>query len=169
MILPSLVLMGIVLAGMSAITNKNQQGLIIAKSVDDARDQLKTLQNALKWCQVVYPAGDNQQTYAPGAESHVIFPASPSGGWMPARNMVCPGIPSKTIWAAAGELLPKPGTYLGEWQYKNDSTGIYFKVAVTPTGNQNGKAVLTQISSRLQSGQFNLLAAGNELEILHAP
>ncbi len=170
LILPSLVLVGLVLAGWSAIANKNQVGLNIGRSVDESREQLKKLSTALKWCQVVYPAGNNGQVYAPGAEKHVILPASPAdGSWVSARTLVCPGLADRTLWAATGDFLPKPGLYLGDWQYRNDDTGVYLRISVDAAGNEYGRAVLRQMSLRLQDGQFALTDDGDTLQILYAP
>lgn len=170
LILPSLVLVGIVLAGWSAIANKNQVGVNIAASVDDSRAQIKKIETALKWCQVLYPAASNGQVYAPGAETHSVLPASPAaGGWMPVRNVVCPGVPTKTLWAATGDFLPKSGLYLGEWEYMNSDTGVFIRISVESPGNEYGRAVLRQISSRLHAGQFALTNNGDTLQILYAP
>lgn len=170
LILPSLVLTGIVLAGWSQMINKNQIGQNIARSVDESRAQLVKIQTALKWCQVVYPSGDNGKVYAPGAEAHSILPASPDGGgWVSVRQLVCPGAPSKTLWAATGDTLPLAGLYLGDWEYLNNDTGVYLRISVDTSGNEYGQAVLKQISTRLHPDQFQLVNGGDTLQILYAP
>ncbi len=170
LILPALVLTGIVLAGWSQMINKNQTGVNIARSVDDSRAQLKKIQTALNWCQVVYPSGNNGKTYAPGSESHAVLPASPDGGgWMPVRQLVCPGVPTKTLWAATGDMLPLSGLYLGDWEYLNNDSGVYLRISVESPGNEYGQAVLKQISTRLHPDQFKIVNGGDTLQVLYAP
>lgn len=163
-ILPALVVMGIVLAGWSAIANKNQIGLNIARSADEARGQIKKVEDVLKWCKVVYPGGNNGMTYSAGAEGHVVLPASPAdGSWVLARNIVCPGV-NKNLWTASGEILTKPALYLTDWDYLNDSTGVYIR-ASAEGGGEYGKAVLKQVSSRLHSSQYTLTNDDSTLSI----
>lgn len=170
LILPSLVLVGIVLAGWSAMINKNQVGVNISRTVDDSREQLKKIETTLKWCQVVYPAGNNGFIYAPGAESHAVLPRSPDdGSWMPIRNVVCPGVASKNLWLATGDFLPKSGLYLGDWEYQNVDAGVFLRISVDVPGNVYGQAALKQVASRMQAGQFAILNGGDTLRITFAP
>lgn len=163
-ILPALVLMGIILAGWNAIAQKNQVGLNIARSTDEARAQIKKIEDVLKWCKVVFPGGNNGRTYAAGAEIHVVFPSSPAdGSWIPARNIDCPGS-GKNLWLASGEFLGQPPLYLTEWEYLNDSTGIYVRTS-TENSNAYGIAVLKQVSLRLHSSQYTFTNSNSALRI----
>lgn len=163
-ILPSLIIMGIVLAGWSAIANKNQVGLNIARSADEARGQIKKIEDVLKWCKVIYPGGNNGRTYAAGAEGHVVLPASPAdGSWVSARNLDCPGS-GKNLWLASGEILTQPALYLTDWEYLNDSTGVYIRASADGAGDY-GKAVLKQISLRMHVAQYTFTNANATLSI----
>lgn len=168
LVLPALILTGIVLAGWSHMLNRNQVGISINKSVDTSREQLTQVQKVLNWCKVVYPAGNNGQTYATGAEHHVALPASPADGtWMPLRNIRCPGDTSQTLWSAAREFLPMPGLYLSEWEYKNSSAGIFVRLTVDSPGSEYGRAVLTQLAQRMHAEQKSFTNGGDSLEIMY--
>lgn len=166
LILPSLILMGIVLAGWSQIVNQNQVGVSIGRSVDATRAQLAQIQRALNWCRVMYPAGDN------GTGLHPNLPASPAdGSWMTLRDVVCPGEPDKTLWAATQEPLPMSGLYLQEWEYRNSAGGVYYRIRAEmhpgdgePTVNPYGQAVLSQVAARLHPSLRTL--SEDSLEIL---
>lgn len=168
LVIPALILTGIVLAGWSQMLNRNQVGIAINKSVDASRDQLAQVQKVLSWCKVVYPAGNNGQTYPVGAEHHVALPASPAdGSWMPLRNIRCPGDTSQTIWSAAREFLPMPGLYLSEWEYRNTGAGIFVRVTVDAPGSEYGRAVLDQLSRRIHADQKVFTNGGDSLEIMY--
>lgn len=166
LIIPSLILAGIVLAGWSMMANKNQTGVNIGRSVDESRATLTVAQNALNWCRAVYPAGNNGESFAVGSEHHTILPGS-GGAWVPLRNIKCPGDTSQTLWSASHTFLPLPGMYLAEWEYKNDDTGIYLRISTASAGDPYGRAVLSQIASRIHPEQRMTANGGDALDVVH--
>lgn len=156
LVIPALMMMGIVLAGWGYMMNQNQVGQNVGRSVDNARTQLEKIQNVLNWCRVMYPNGNNGL-----GGSQPSMPGSPvDGSWVPARDITCPGAPAITVWLAAHDQLSMPGQFLGEWEYRYVPTGVgagvFLRVSTAVASDVNGRAVLTQVASRLHASQKNL-------------
>lgn len=162
LILPALILMGIVISNLGLMYLQNQQGVTIARSVDTTRGQLQQIQQALAWCRVMYPGANNGNAAVP---SNKNLPASPvDGSWVPVRNIQCPGDLTQTLWQASHDMLAMPGSFLNEWEYRNIVGGVYVRTSVQAAGDENGRAVLAQVATRLAPSQKNL--TGDTLEIL---
>ena len=162
LILPSLLLMGVVMAGISHMYGQSRTTQNIAASVDTARVQLEQIRAVLNLCYVVYPTGNNGITPA-----YRNYPASPmDGSWTSMRDAECPGDPGRTVWLTARETLTTPGMYISGWEYQNTAAGVKVRVSAAAAGDTRGQAVLSQIASRIDSSQKTVTADTVEILIV---